>query len=123
MEPGTRLAVEEGARTKNRGGPSMSVTWKKQNHQSMASNAPSVKNNFRESINNNCASVKSRRSQQDKTGRTNKTNKSQKSLSTWGVIRGFDNAVAKMNACFSNMLYELQKDEIKKKEEEERKRL
>lgn len=30
-----------------------------------------------------------------------------RTLSTWGVINGFDRAVAKMNACFSNMLYEL----------------
>ena len=38
----------------------------------------------------------------------------------WRVIRGFDDAVGKMNACFSNILYELQKDEIKKKERAER---
>ena len=27
-----------------------------------------------------------------------------KTLSTWGVIRGFDRAVAEMNCTFSNML-------------------
>ena len=42
-------------------------------------------------------------------------------MSTWGVIRGFDNAVNQMNACFSNLLYELQKDELEAKEREERK--
>ena len=42
-----------------------------------------------------------------------------RTLSTWGVIRGFDNAVAKMNACFSNLLFDLQKDERRKKELEE----
>ena len=45
-----------------------------------------------------------------------------KTLSTWGVINGFDRAVENMNACFSNMLFELQKDEIKKKEEEEKRK-
>lgn len=45
---------------------------------------------------------------------------SKKSISTWGVIRGFDNAVNQMNACFSNLLYELQKDELEAKEREER---
>ena len=37
------------------------------------------------------------------------------------MIRGFDNAVNEMNACFSNMLWELQKEEIEAKEREERK--
>ena len=37
------------------------------------------------------------------------------------MIRGFDNAVNQMNACFSNLLYELQKDELEAKEREERK--
>ena len=46
-----------------------------------------------------------------------------KSVSTWGVIRGFDNAVAKMNACFSNMLYELQKPDILAKEAIERRKM
>ena len=37
-------------------------------------------------------------------------------MSTWGVINGFDNQVKAMNACFSNMLWELQKDEREAKE-------
>lgn len=49
--------------------------------------------------------------------RSHKSQSSLKSLSTWGVIRGWDNAVNKMDACFSNMLYDLQKDEIMKREE------
>ena len=37
-----------------------------------------------------------------------KPSKSKNSMiSTWGVIRGFDEAVNQMNACFSNLLYEL----------------
>jgi len=36
------------------------------------------------------------------------------------VIRGFDNAVSHMNACFSNMLFELQREEIEAQEREER---
>ena len=40
-------------------------------------------------------------------------------MSTWGVINGFDREVEKMNACFSNMLWELQKDEREAREAEE----
>ena len=46
-----------------------------------------------------------------------------KTLSTWGVIRGFDRAVAEMNCTFSNMLQELQKDEIKKMQREQDRQL
>ena len=42
-------------------------------------------------------------------------------MSTWGVIRGWDKATAEMNACFSNLLLDLQKEEMRKKEEAERK--
>jgi len=65
-------------------------------------------------------SQKSRRKAQNSNRSALKSEKSK--LSLWGVIKGFDNAVEKMNACFSNLLYELQKDEIAKKEAEERKR-
>ena len=44
-----------------------------------------------------------------------------KTLSTWGVIRGWDRATEKMNACFSNLLLDLQKEERRQKEEAERK--
>ena len=30
-----------------------------------------------------------------------------KTLSTWGVIRGWDRATEQMNACFSNLLLDL----------------
>jgi len=49
--------------------------------------------------------------------------KNKGALSTWAVINGWDNAVGELNACFSNMLFELQKDEIMKKQAEEQRRL
>lgn len=44
-----------------------------------------------------------------------------RTLSTWGVIRGWDRATEKMNACFSNLLLDLQREERRTKEEAERK--